>query len=609
MNLEMKCLQAAQAVTGELHAFIPIPDITDRTYWTSIPESLSDRILSLGDEALEAPIPAIFATDFMLFKREGNRAYYEQKYFKKRHLLNDCVMAECVTDSGKYLDRIIDLIYSICEESTWILPAHNTYIRDTPQIILPDVERPVIELFSCDTGAGLATVRHLLKPRLDKISELICRRIEHEITNRVLTPYLTEHFWWMGRGEEPMCNWTSWCTQNVLIAAFISESPIGMANSSDILCKAAASCDYFLKDYGEDGCCDEGAQYFRHAGLTLYGALQVMNAVSSNQFAHLYSDTKIRNIAAYISNMHVDGPYYFNFADCSPLAGRCGAREFLYGQDTNQSFLMDFAALDYRHDYEQGTLFDQESLRLNLYYRLLTVDHCREILAYANQVTECAAPPDIFYESVGILTARGPLFSLAVKAGDNDDSHNHNDTGSVILYKKGSPILVDIGVETYTQKTFSPDRYTIWTMQSGYHNLPTINGLDQAAGSSYRATELQPVDTPAGRGISMNIATAYPGIHKPYIRLVTYHKTDECITIEDTTENESVILNFITYHQPKVTDSGTIEIGNAVMHLDGAQFNEIQVLPIVDNRLKTAWDHDLYRIRLTGSNKSCITIR
>ncbi len=609
MNCEMKCLKAAQDITHKLHAFVPVPDIADRTYWTSLPEGLVSSIISLGDQALAEPIPAVYATDFMLFKREGNRAYYEQKYFRKRHLLGDCVMAECVTDSGKYLDRIIDLIYSICEESTWILPAHNSYVRDTPQIILPDVTRPVIELFSCDTGAGLATVRHLLKPRLDQVSELICKRIELEVTGRMLTPYLTEHFWWMGKDDEPMCNWTSWCTQNVLIAAFISDSPIGMSNGSAILHKAAASCDYFLKDYGEDGCCDEGAQYFRHAGLTLYGALQVMNAVSDGGFAHLYEDTQIRNIAAYISNMHVDGPYYFNFADCSPLAGRCGVREFLYGQDTGQSFLMDFAALDYQYDYEQGNLFNSESQRLNLYYRLLTVHHCKEILDYAKQVSACATPPDVFYESVGILTARGSVFSLAVKVGDNDDSHNHNDTGSVILYKNGSPILVDIGVETYTQKTFSPERYTIWTMQSGYHNLPTINGLDQGAGSTYRATDVQCIDTPKTRGISMNIATAYPNLHAPYIRCVTYDKVDEVITIEDTTENDSVILNFITYHQPMAIGSDTIEIGDAVMNLHDAQFMEVQTLPITDDRLKTAWDHDLYRIRLIGSHKSCISIR
>ncbi|MBQ8969943.1 MAG: heparinase II/III family protein, partial [Lachnospiraceae bacterium] len=52
----------------------------------------------------------------------------------------------------------------------------------------------------------------------------------------------------------------------------------------------------------------------------------------------------------------------------------------------------------------------------------------------------------------------------------------HNDVGSFTLYKEGKPFLIDLGVETYTKKTFSEDRYEIWTMQSAYHN--TVSFLD-----------------------------------------------------------------------------------------------------------------------------------
>ena len=63
---------------------------------------------------------------------------------------------------------------------------------------------------------------------------------------------------------------------------------------------------------------------------------------------------------------------------------------------------------------------------------------------------------DIFYPSTGLFIARDSRFCLAVKAGDNDDSHNHNDTGSFTIYKDGKPLFADIGVETYQAKTFSP---------------------------------------------------------------------------------------------------------------------------------------------------------
>jgi hypothetical protein len=74
---------------------------------------------------------------------------------------------------------------------------------------------------------------------------------------------------------------------------------------------------------------------------------------------------------------------------------------------------------------------------------------------------------------------------LAMKGGDNNESHNHNDVGSFIVYKNGKPVLIDAGVGEYTKQTFSPDRYKIWSMQSLYHNLPSFDGVGQVNGSQY----------------------------------------------------------------------------------------------------------------------------
>jgi hypothetical protein len=62
-----------------------------------------------------------------------------------------------------------------------------------------------------------------------------------------------------------------------------------------------------------------------------------------------------------------------------------------------------------------------------------------------------------------------------------------NKPGNFIMYADGKPVLIDLGIETYTAKTFSSRRYEIWTMQSGFHNLPTINGVEQKDGRPYAA--------------------------------------------------------------------------------------------------------------------------
>lgn len=596
--MEMLFSLTAKKFTGSFQKFEPFPAAGNRTAYEMLASDLKAKIIKEGETFLNYSYPSLRATDFMAFQRTGNRSDYEALYFAKRHALNSLVLAECIENKGRFLDDIINGIFSLCEESAWQLPAHNSYIRDTPQLILPDTDRPVLDLFACETGALLACIYYLLRESLDAISPFISKRILSELNSRIIAPYLLKHFWWMGKEGEPMCNWTVWCTQNVLLTSFLGSFDENTRKA--VFQKSADSCDYFLKDYGDDGCCNEGAQYYRHAGLCLFNTMNILNEVSGGCFEELFHRQKIRNIASYILNVHVNDKYYFNFADCSPIAGRAGVREFLFGQKTGQPDLMLFAAKDFKAS--GGELYSDESNRINLFYRLQTLFHYEEIMNYDTDLP--VSYPDLYYPSVGLFLARTSSLCLAVKTGCNADSHNHNDTGSFTLYKNGQPLFIDIGVETYTAKTFSSNRYEIWTMQSCYHNLPTINGLDQKDGSDYRADQVYALpdgDTPS---ISMNISKAYPGLSAPYFRRITLNKQKNCVILEDQTENKHVILNFITYEKPEINDSEIILGTLGTVSFQGAVLTCIDILPITDPRLQKAWDHDLYRIRLTLTKKN-----
>lgn len=591
MNMKLK--EIAESFDGRLKSFLPFPKASQRDAYEKLPESLKETIIREGEKYLNYEYPAIRATDFMKFKRTGNRVDFEDIYFARRHALCSLAMAECAEHGGRFLDDIINGIFAVCEESAWQLPPHNSYIRNTPQLLLPDAARPVMDLFACETGALLACVNYLLKEELDAVSPFIAERIHLELDKRIIRPYLTEHFWWMGKDEEPMCNWTAWCTQNVLLTAFLEtfEEDVRL----QVFLKAAESCDYFLKDYGEDGCCDEGAQYFRHAGLCLYNAMEVLDTVSDGAFNPLFSSEKIKNMAAYIQNVHVSDKYYFNFADCSPIAGRAGVQEYLFGKRTGQPGLMQFAADDFRAT--DGQLYSDEVNQINLYHRLQNVFYRDEVMCYDAQIP--IVYHDCFYPSVGLFLTRNAALCLAVKAGDNADNHNHNDTGSFTLFKNGQPVFADIGVESYTQKTFSPQRYEIWTMQSGYHNLPTLMGLDEKDGSGFFASHVETVFGEGSAAISMELATAYPLDREfTYRRSVTLCKSDNKVVINDVTNCTDVILNFITYEKP-IPEGSILKIGSlAAASFRGAALHAIEVLPITDARLKKAWDHDLYRVRL-----------
>ncbi len=75
-------------------------------------------------------------------------------------MLTAFLLAECLENRGRYLERIADGIWLICEESTWCVPAHVNFQRSG--VGLPDVREPVLDLFAAETAAALAWTVYLL---------------------------------------------------------------------------------------------------------------------------------------------------------------------------------------------------------------------------------------------------------------------------------------------------------------------------------------------------------------------------------------------------------------------------------------------------------------
>ena len=77
-----------------------------------------------------------------------------------------------------------------------------------------------------------------------------------------------------------------------------------------------------------------------------------------------------------------------------------------------------------------------------------------------------------------------------------------------MLYHKTTPMLIDVGINTYTRFTFTPaTRYTMipWT-RSVNHNLPIVGGVEQKFGGEFRADCFDATET----GIKISFADAYP---------------------------------------------------------------------------------------------------
>ena len=593
-------------------AFAPFAPARDRAFWRGLPTALCDELaLRLLSEASWQPITAM---QYLAFSETGNRVQFEDRYFNRRNLLSTLALAACIAEDGAQktalLREVVNGVFLVCEESGWQLPPHNSYDRD---------------LFACETGAQLALVRYLLKEELDGITPLITKRIEDELRRRIMRPYLTRHFWWQGNGAEPMCNWTPWCTQNVLLVAFLlpcwSEE-----ERHAVVRQALYSSDCFLKDYGDDGCCSEGPEYYRHAGLCLCNVIDILCAVTGGALSPLFAEPKIRHLADYIVNMHVpQSDYYFNFADASAVAGKGGAREFIFGKRVQSGRLCAFAAEEWRRSSVQEKLLGlgaQSRTGCNCYYVLQALSAAPALDGYQAEDAATAGTggeSHIWYESIGVFIVHTARLSVAAKAGCNADSHNHNDTGSFIIYKDSKPLIIDIGVESYTKKTFSAERYDIWTMQSAWHNLPSFGGIMQRDGAQFRATDVRT----KSREISMNIAAAYPaeaGL-SAYRRTLTVAESGDAVRVCDSCRfadggQKPVALSLLFSAEPHVTASGgsnraTIAIGSSgSVLLSSPQDVAVAVerVEITDGRLKRAWQGAIYRAIVTFCSEITLDI-
>ncbi|MDD2214138.1 MAG: heparinase II/III family protein [Oscillospiraceae bacterium] len=618
----MSLLKIATGLTQPLAVFQPYAAAENRPAWVrQVPAYLRQDLIQAAQPLLQYDFPLLKATDYMGFYNTGNRVDFELPYFTRRRVLNTLIMAECAEYQGRFLPDILNGLVALAEESGWQLPAHNRYSGGA-FLPLPDPSHPVIDLFAAETAAQISMALYLLGEKLEILCPGLRIRLTRLLDQRILQPYLHDFFDWMGLPGEPSSNWNPWCTQNVLLTVFL-RTDLAPAVKRRVLLQACRSLDYFMDSYGGDGCCNEGAAYYRHAALTLFNCLEVLNAVSQHAFATVWQEPKLKNMAAYIMNVHVSGALYANFADCAPTAGRAGCREFLFALRTGQSDMACFAADDYQQNPDHLGLETE-----NLFYRVQAAFTERDIMNFAAGVP--AAPADIYYPSNGLLISRDRQYFLAAKAGGNDDSHNHNDTGSLTVYKAGRPLLIDVGVGTYTRQTFSAERYQIWTMQSLYHNVFNFGARQQSAGAAYKA-KATTVKLEAGTiWMSMDLTDCYPaGTIEAYVRMLTFHKNERieiCDTLLHPAERPQLTLMTLAkphYDQarsvlmlelpylggsqiPAVSQSAAVSTPtvSARIYLPATCEVSVESIGLTDPKLAAVWGNAIYRTKVLTSGDS-----
>ena len=133
------------------------------------------------------------------------------------------LLAEIYENKGRFIDPIINGVWSICEESFWGVPAHLPQTKEYSGLM--DVSKPFVELFSAETATLLAWVDYYLGDKLDAVSPQIRKRIYFETNKRIFEPVMTNPHGWMAANANgrPPNNWNPWICSNWLNAALLIE--------------------------------------------------------------------------------------------------------------------------------------------------------------------------------------------------------------------------------------------------------------------------------------------------------------------------------------------------------------------------------------------------
>ncbi|MBQ7911116.1 MAG: heparinase II/III family protein [Clostridia bacterium] len=417
----------------------------DPAFWAEVRESdvyrpLREGLLEKWEKEGRNPIPALNYSAYRRFHYDGDRDEYEKPYFARRRALDVCALLVLIyPENEEYMIQLMDLIYAVCDEYTWCLPAHQTELGKN--------NNRHIDLFAAETGMCLSEIYTLLSDRLEP---LIADRIRVEIDRRIIQSFLDTTFFW----ERVGTNWAAVCAGSVS-CTFMLMRPDLMPRVKE---RFTTAMRYFLGGFGPDGVCEEGFGYWCY-GFGFFTVWADMYRTFTEGAEDWFKLDKVRAVAPFLSRMYLTEGCTVSFAD----AGRTGR----YSP----------AVLHYLKDEYPDTVVVPDPAYMEM------MDACGRWCTllrsftwlkaeYLTPAAEAAEEMVYYAPSVHWLVKRGKVYSFAAKGGHNAEPHNQHDIGSFILAKNGHQILTDPGSGVYTRQYFSGPRYTYVSCGSHGHSVP-----------------------------------------------------------------------------------------------------------------------------------------
>jgi hypothetical protein len=566
------------------------PSARDRAAWDAVlTPARREWILAKAEAAIANGWPALPASLYLDCARTGNRVRGEAVIFARRQHMAFVTLAFAATREPRWLDAALDALWALAEESTWCLPAHSGHHPTSKHMGLPRHATPVVDLFAAETGAVIADALDLLREDLDALDAPVVPRLIHELQVRIVDPVTTIADWGWLDGHN---NWTPWIVANA--GRVVLAHARDRAGLEQVVERFLGAGDRFLANYGPDGGCDEGIRYWGVAFGTLFLFLEHLHHASGGRIA-LFDHPQFAALGAFPVNAHLGGRWFLPFADNIGTGGVRRALGWRVGERLGLPGLQDIAWLESR-GFDAAAPAEpllpggNGSSLQDLLWQLFWLPE--------NPPRPAAPPPAerTWLPNLQVLVARSPGLVLAVKGGHNGENHNHNDVGCVHVLKGGLPVVIDPGVEAYSMRTFSAERYQIWCIRGSGHNAPVVNGHEQQTGKQHAAREVSAGCVDGIERFSADLAGCYApaaGLRRA-VRTVRFDRAAQRITVDDVVEGDGALDVVTTWYACEDPRGGRFTLTFPGATVDIAEF------PLEDALLRRSWRCErLWRVTAT----------
>ena len=551
-----------------------------RSAWEPIGEAQREALLAAAEACLEQPVPALLASDYLRYAQSGDERVYRRAYFARRDMLKSLAMGLCLEDADRYIPRLGEVIWAICEETSWMLPSSLALGSDLLAPALPDAATQLVDPYAADTAADLTWVYQIAGARLNELTPEFALRIGHEVYRRVIAPFseLSDTAWMRGVKSDLFR-----CLSGA-ITAFLCFERDDKARWQ-CMRKAWQLLDRTLEQLSPDGGIMGGVTGWQKMAAPVMDCLSMVCEATGGEI-DARDEPLIQRMCRFPALCHIAGGWFVNPGNRSMWPELDGASMYRVGAAAGDKLLMDLGAyLCHAGGPYSGVARESLPDMRQLVFQALHQPEIDEAARSSPARLQTYLP--VFQMLLARLAEDDRAMTLVFRGGDNGTAGAHFDVGDFLLFSEGQPALCDIGIYAET----------------ALHNLPTVDGFGQRPGAEACATDVTWQLEAGYAMLSMNIARAYPkeaGIYA-WQRTALISRGDglaQLIDVFDLDRRAEVTFHFITPIEPTVVERHA-QLGAIRMRWDEGLTCTVDPFALPQHLLPEAWQGKLYHIALT----------